>query len=149
MIFEKEYLLKNYRENSDGLNPEDFLEERVPMLLDTWIEVERGKKVFRQVGPYWEVLYTILKQYAPDEFKEYERLAGPFDFFNEEVKKQYDYQDNLLNFMAALAYQEKRYQSFSDAADLHIIELNGKDYTYLPNQNIDQNQYFGREDLTK
>lgn len=148
MIFDEEFLMDNYRQNSDGLSPEEFLEDRVPMLLGVWIDTDNGKKIFRQVGPYWETLHEILRKFAPDEFEEYERIAGPFTYFNEEVKKQYDYRNNLLNFMAALAYQEKRYQSLSDAGDVHILIVDGEDVPYMPNQNIDPNYYHGREDLS-
>ncbi|MDQ7818658.1 MAG: hypothetical protein RDU14_16655 [Melioribacteraceae bacterium] len=147
MKFSAEDLQQTFEENSDGLTPEEFLKDRVKLSLQTLVETDNGRKLYRQAGPYWENVYPVFKKYAPELLAEYERQAGPFDYFNEAVKAEYDYKDDLLNFMAATAYQEMRYDTMQRPEDVHIIELDGNDdFAYIPNQNIDQAQYLGREE---
>ena len=147
MKFSEEDLQQTYEENSDGLTPEEFLEDRTKLFLQNLLETDNGKKLYRQTGPYWETLHTVFKKYAPELLAEYERQAGPFDYFNEAVKAEYEYKDDLLDFMAALAYQGMRYDTMQRPEDVHLIELAGDDdYAYIPNQNIDQDQYLGREE---
>jgi hypothetical protein len=148
MKYNPQDLKATYEENSDGLTPEEFLKDRTMLFLQNLLETDNGKKLYRQTGPYWETLYPVFKKYAPQELlAEYERRAGPFDYFNEAVKAEYDYKDDLLNFMAALKYQETRFDTMQSPEDVHLIELDGEEYAYIPNQNIDQDQYFGRGDF--
>jgi hypothetical protein len=142
--YDTEDLKETYEENSDGLTPEEFLRDRTKMYLLNLMEVDQGRKFYKQTGPYWETLYPVLKKYAPLQLAVYERQAGPFDYWNEAVKTEYDYKDDLLNFMAALAYQEVRFDAMYTPEDVHILEIDGDDYAYIPNQNIDQAQFFGR-----
>lgn len=147
MKFSAEDLQETYEENSDGLTPEEFLKDRTKLYLQNLLETDNGKKLYRQTGPYWENLYPVLQKYTPELLAEYERQTGPFDYFNEEVKAEYDHKDDLLNFMAALAYQGMRYDTMQRPEDVHLIELGEiDDYAYIPNQNIDQAQYLGREE---
>jgi len=147
MKFSEEQLRETFEENNDGLKPEQFLKDRTKLWLQNLLETDNGKKIYRQTGPYWENLYPIFEKYTPELLAEYERQAGPFDYFNEAVKAEYDYKEDLLNFLAALAYMEMRYDNLQRPDDVHFIELGENDnYVYMPNQNIDQNQYLGREE---
>lgn len=146
MKYDVKDLEQTFEENSDGLKPEKFLRQRIKLYLQNLLQTDNGRKLYRQTGPYWENLYPVFKKYSPELLAEYERLAGPFDYFNEQVKAEYDYKDDLLNFLAALAYQEMRYDTMQDASAIHFIEVGGNEIAYMPNQNIDQNQYLGREE---
>jgi hypothetical protein len=147
MKYNPKDLQETYEANSDGLTPEEFLKDRTKLFLQNLLETDNGRKLYRQTGPYWENLYPVFKKYAPELLAEYERQAGPFDYFNEAVKVEYDYKNDLLNFMAALAYQGMRYDTMQNPEDVHILEIDGDDYAYIPNQNIDQDQHFGRGDF--
>lgn len=147
MKYDPEDLQETFEENNNGLTPEEFLKDRVKLYLQNLLETDNGRKLYRQTGPYWENLYPVFKKYAPELLAEYERQAGPFNYFNEAVKAEYDYKDDLLNFMAASAYQEMRYDTMQRPDEVHFIELGDEDnYVYMPNQNIDQDQYLGREE---
>jgi hypothetical protein len=146
MKYDVEYLQKNFEENNDGLTPIAFLKDRTKLYLLNLLEVDQGRNFYKQTGPYWENLYLVLKKYAPEQLAEYERQAGPFDYFNEEVRTEYDFKDDLLNFMAALAYQQERFDSRQIPDEVHYIELgDNEEFVYVPNQSIDQDQYSGRE----
>ena len=147
MKYSEEYLQKNFEENNEGLAADAFMKDRTKLYLLNLLEVNQGRNYYKQTGPYWENLYLVLKKYAPQQLAEYERQAGPFDYFNEEVRAEYDYKDDLLNFMAALAYQQERFDSLQQPDEVHYIELGGnEEFIYTPNQNIDQDQYLGREE---
>ena len=145
MKYDPEDLRETYEENSDGLSPDEFLADRTKLYLQNLLQTDNGQKLFRQTGPYWETLYFILQKYAPAELVVYERFAGPFNSFDETVKAEYDHKDDLLNFMAALAYQEMRFDTLQNPDEVHILEVDNDDYAYIPNQNIDQERYFGRD----
>lgn len=145
MKFSEEDLRNTFEENSDGLSEEEFLKDRTKLYLQNLLQTDNGMKLFRQAGPYWETFCPILKKYAPAELAVYERFAGPFDYFNEKVKAEYDHKNDLLNFLAALAYQEMRYNTMQNPNEVHLIEVDGEEIPYMPNQNIDVDQYFGRE----
>jgi hypothetical protein len=148
MKYDPKDLQATYEENSDVLAPEEFLKDRTKLYLQNLLETDNGKKLYRQTGPYWENFYPVLQKYAPELLAEYERQAGPFDYFNEEVKVEYDYKYDLLNFMAALAYQGMRYDTMQGPDEVHLIELGDEDdYAYMPNRNIDQDQHFGKGDF--
>lgn len=148
MKYNPQDLKATYEENADGLTPEEFLKDRTKLYLLNLLETDENGTFYKQTGPYWETFYEVLKKYAPFQLDAYERRAGKFTYFDERVRAEYDYKDDLLNFMAALAYQGMRYDTMQNPDEVHLIELGEEDdYAYMPNQSIDQDQYFGRGDF--
>ncbi len=145
MLFDKEYLRKQFEENSEGLSEGKFIEKKASQLLNIWIEHDKGEEFYKNTGPYFEVFYEILKKYVPEKLLEYEKLIKPIDFFSEEVKREYNYNSDILNFMASLSYLSEREMNISSPQDVHYIELGGIEVPYMPNSNIDKNQFLGRE----
>jgi hypothetical protein len=119
------------------------MEEECKQLLDLWLTLPEN--TFKYTGPYWEALKLILKKYAPEEFEKYENFAGPFEYENGDVLKAYDLGEDESNFTAALEYMTIRQANSTSPDDVHIAEIDGEDYAYIPNTRIDQNEYFGRE----
>lgn len=145
MLYDPNYLIEQYKDNSDGLSEEEFIKDRANQLLDIWIEQESGQELYKNIGPYFEVFYPILKKYVPEKLTEYEKKVKQIDFFNEEVKKEYDYNSDIINFIASLSYLEEANLSNHFTQDVHYILLNNNTVPYMPNSNIDINQYLGRD----
>lgn len=124
------------------------LEERCNILLHVWMLKEKGRGEYKFCGGYWEVLYPLLQKYAPEKLKEYERmLPDTFDYFDPRVKAALDAGDEESNFRNAVNYMNDRISSLYTTSSVHQIELGDDEIlAYVPNQNIDQNQYWGRED---
>ncbi|MBN1639524.1 MAG: hypothetical protein JW866_11180, partial [Ignavibacteriales bacterium] len=101
---------------------------------------------FKFTGMFWEVLCPLLKKYAPEKFKELERRQGPFGYFDENVREEIDYKNDILNFMAALRYMNERIDMMYTPDDIHYIEIDGDDYPYMPNQWLDKDFILGRGD---
>lgn len=116
-------------------------------LLQNWNETENGEGLFKFTGGYWEVLHPILKKYAPKQLAEYEKAAGEtFDYFNEEVKKSLATGDEETDIKNAIDYLNGRLEQYATANDVHIIDLGDDNIIpYMPNQDIDPSDYFGRE----
>jgi len=142
MLFDEKELRSSFEENSEGLAPEEFLKEKCKALLNLWLNT--GNDAFKQVGPYWEVLNPLLAKYAPDEYERYSNLVGGLDYVDKDVLSAYNYNDEILNFMAALAYMGMRQASMQSQNDVHLIELRGNEIPYIPNQRIDPDYYNGR-----
>ena len=119
------------------------MEKKVKQLLSLWLTLPEN--AFKQTGPYWEALIRILEKYAPMEYSKYESFAGPFEHENRDVLLTYDLGSDEKNFDAALEYMSARQNSITPPDDVHIIEIDGDDYAYVPNMRIDQDEYFGRE----
>lgn len=150
MYYEKQHLLNSFERGRKGKTPEEFISDTANTLLDVWIKTDNGQGLFRYTGGFWEVLYPILKKEAPEKLKEYENIVGELDHFNPQIKEQFDYQSDLLNLLGALRYMNERADRFHSADEAHIIEIEDEDgdsidIAYIPNQSIDQGQYFGRE----
>lgn len=144
MLYEKSFLMKNFKENAEGLTEGQFIRKKAHELVKILSEHDGGRKLFQLFGPYWEHLYPILEKYVPDMLKNYSKIAGPFNAFNDAVKETFDYGSEILNFMAALQYYDQRITGLHTPEEVHILEINDDDYPYLPNQYVDKS-YLGRE----
>lgn len=51
MKFSAEQLQETFEENNDGLKPEAFLKDRVKLFLQNLLEMDNGRKLYRQTGP--------------------------------------------------------------------------------------------------
>lgn len=123
-----------------------MVKEKVKQLLKTWIETEDGTGNYKLTGPYWEVLYPILKKHEPQLLQQYEnKLQEVFENFNEEVKVKVFSGDEELDYMNAINYMNMRERQYANNGDVHYVDFDGDDYAYIPNQSIDQNEHFGRE----
>lgn len=122
------------------------LKEKVKQLLNTWIQTEDGTGTFKLTGPYWEVLYPVLKKYEPELLQQYEnKLYEVFEYFNEEVRTKVSTGDEEQDYINAINYMNAREQQYANNGDVHYVDFNGDDYAYIPNESIDQNEHFGRE----
>ncbi|HEX2868713.1 MAG TPA: hypothetical protein VHO03_16855 [Ignavibacteriales bacterium] len=121
------------------------IDEKIKNLLNLWIATDNGQELYRFTGPYWEVLYPLMEQHAPKELGQYENIAGPFEVFNEDIKKKYESGNEDTDFRNTINYMNGRLYSTS-STDVHLIDM-GYDniIAYLPNQEIDQKGYWGRE----
>ncbi len=119
------------------------MEKKCKELLKLWLTLPEN--TFKYSGPYWEALKQVLKKYAPEEFGKYEAFAGPFEYENGDVLKAYDLGDDESNFEAAMEYIGIRQNSMLQPDSAHIIEVDGEDMAYIPNERMDQDEYFGRE----
>ncbi len=144
-MYPKKLLQNNFENAAEGKSPEEFLREKTEMLLKLWIENDTGSGLYKNTGPFWETLYEILRKYQPELLSDYSRIVGDFSYFNDEIKSEYDYGRDELNFMAALQYMNDWMNSYHSSNEVHLVELNGEEIPYMPNQNIDTDQYFGRE----
>lgn len=115
-------------------------------LLENWIAEETGEGLYKFTGGFWEVLYPILKKYQPELLKRYENLLGEeFEYFNPIVKELYDCHSDEQNIVNAINYMNER-MSYATANEIYLIEIGGDELIpYMPNQNIDIQQYWGRE----
>ncbi len=132
----------------DNETPKKTLQERCKTLLGIWNANEDGSGQYKFTGGYWEVLYPLLKKYAPEELKRYQNLLSEeFNYFDERVKAKVDTGDEEQNFRNAVNYMNNRIRNMYAAGSEHQIDLGDDEIiAYLPNQNIDQNDYWGRED---
>ncbi|MCK9209256.1 MAG: hypothetical protein M0P61_00330 [Ignavibacteriaceae bacterium] len=122
------------------------LREKVKLLLNTWIQTEDGTGTFKLTGPYWEVLYPILKKHEPDLLKQYEnKLQEVFENFNEEIREKVSSGDEEQDYVNAINYMNAREKQYANNGDVHYVDNDGDDYAYIPNVSIDQNEHFGRE----
>lgn len=143
MNYELKFLEDKFQEISEGKSPEEFLKEKCPQLIHTFLQA--GRNAYRQVGPYWEALKIILEKYAPEEYKKLNNLAGGLDTVNNDVLKAYACGSDELDFVAALQYMQMRYETMAEPNSPHFIEINGEETAYIPNYMLDQNLYHGRE----
>lgn len=124
------------------------MRKKAEQLLDVWNNTEDGTGNYKLTGPYWEVLYPILKEYAAEKLAEYERKCGEkFDFFNSEVKRLVDSGDEEENFLNAINYMNGMENSFATPQTIHQVDTaDDRIIPYIPNQNIDEKDYWGREE---
>lgn len=115
-------------------------------LLENWIAQETGEGLYKFTGGFWEVLYPILKKYQPELLRKYENLLGEeFNNFNEKVKEIYDSFDEEQNIINAINYMNEKMR-YSTANEIQLIDIGDDELLpYLPNQNIDSKQYWGRD----
>lgn len=123
------------------------LPEKCKVLLDTWMQEEKGTGEYKLVGGYWELLYPLFQKYAPEELQKYERATGEkFEHFNSEVREVLDAGDEETNFRNAVNYMIDWMRTHPPGSVHHIDMPDDEILAYIPNQNIDQNDYWGRED---
>ncbi len=117
-------------------------------LLRNWIAQEDGSGLYKYSGRYWEILYPLLQKHAPEELKQYEKTVGEeFNYFNEDVQRRIDKRNDEKNLKITLEYINSRIDNYSKPSDVDYIELPNEELLpYVPNQNIDVNQHFGREE---
>ncbi|MCX6170647.1 MAG: hypothetical protein NTX65_15000 [Ignavibacteriales bacterium] len=146
MVYMKQALIEYYADTANGRQKEEYVCEGVNALLDNWVVEDQGIGLYKLTGRFWEVLYPILKKYAPIKLVEYEKLVGEFEVFNERVKKLVDYDDELCNWIASILNYNSRF-SFASPNDVDLVNdpVTDDDIAYLPNQEIDTNAYLGRE----
>lgn len=144
MLYEKSYLMQTFKENSEGMTESKFIGEKASEILDLFLEHDNGKRFYRYFGPYWEKMYQLFLKYCSEKLDKYENIAGPFEAFNEEIESKFDYGSEILNFMAALQYYDVRTSGRHLPEEPHILEIDGQEIPYLPNQYIDKT-YLGRE----
>lgn len=125
------------------------LSDVCPKIINNWIDNydKFGELMHNYTGGYWEVLYPVLKKYAPEKLEEYAKLIGQeFEIFNERVKELVDSGDEMTNYKNAIEYLNACF-SYTNCNDVHYVadEENDEDIPYLPNQNIDIKQHLGRE----
>ncbi|GEM_PF-2436459 len=144
MYYDNKDLQKRFEQIANGRTPEQFIREATKNLLTTWLHNENGKGEYKITGGYWEVLYPILNKYQPNLLEEYESIVGGFSYFDSEVKELFDQGSDLLNLVGTLLYMDERRNNLPE--DIHYIDLgNDEIKPYIPNQNIDLNNYWGRE----
>jgi hypothetical protein len=144
MNYNNEDLQELFKKGAQGRTPEQFIKDTTHSILTYWLNTEKGRGEYKRVGGYWEVLYPILKKYQPDLLSRYENIIGDFNYFNEDVRKLFDQGNELYNLIASLQYMEER--KYNQPDDVHYIEIEEDEYLpYIPNQNIDSQQYWGRE----
>jgi hypothetical protein len=115
------------------------LKSKCDNLLNTWINNNEPDGEYKLTGPYWEVLYPILKTHSPELLKKYEGIVGEFDYFNEEVKNKFSTGIDELDFKNAISYMNAREKNYSTPNETHQVDL-GDDrvISYLPNQSMDE-----------
>lgn len=120
--------------------------EKVKDLLENWLDQETGEGLFKFTGMFWEALHPLMQKHQPELLAKYSNLLGEsFDYFNPKVKALCAglTEEELLS--KTLDYYSARLE-YSTANDPHILSFDEDDVVaYLPNQSIDQGQYFGRE----
>jgi len=128
-------------------NENSYVKELAESLINTWLRAENGEGLYKYAGGYWEVLLPILRKYVPKKLKMYENMLGvEFNYSNEKVKELLDAGDEETNMRNAIEYINNRIDSFYLPSEVHFIDDgNGEDIPYIPNQNIDINQYYGRD----
>ncbi len=123
------------------------LDERCRILLRVWMTNEQGRGEYKYCGGYWEVLYPLLRKYAPEQLDSYERmLPENFDYFDDRVHEILDSGSEEKNFRNAVNYMNARMAMYYPESVHHIEMGDDEILAYVPNQNIDQNDYWGRED---
>lgn len=122
------------------------IQEKIKNLLKLWIATDNGQNLYKYTGGFWEVLYPLMQKYAPEELQEYESIVGPFEYFDPSVKKAVQSGIEDTDFRNAITYMNSRL-TCTTSQDVHLIDL-GEDsiVPYLPNQNIDKQHYWGREE---
>ncbi|MBD3411282.1 MAG: hypothetical protein GF419_13890, partial [Ignavibacteriales bacterium] len=136
MRYETDELRKYYNRTKRGKAPVAYLTDLVKKTLDEWIKKDKGEGRFRQTGPYWEALYPILEKRAKAKLNAYAEIAGPFNTFNPRVRKEYEYDEELLNVVAAILKMKQREAAKTPTEQPHEIEIRGGAILYTPNEKI-------------
>ena len=121
--------------------------EKCLQILDVWMQSEDGNGNYKLTGPYWEVLYPLLLKHAPEKLKQYESMLNDrFDYFDAEVKQAIDVGNEDQNYINAINYMNEMEDNFATTTYIHEVDLgNDRIKPYIPNQSIDENDYWGRE----
>lgn len=102
-------------------------------------------KEYKHFGGYWELVLPLLRQYFPERLRAYEKECSEnFTQQNLTVKGFLDEEDDLTNITNAIEYFRVR-QSGNYAGEPHYITIGDEDIAYIPNESVDQDTHFGRE----
>jgi hypothetical protein len=123
------------------------IEEYCLLLLKVLTQNEKGNGWYKMLGGYWELIYPMLEKYQPERLKLYDKLlADELNYFNIRVYKNLDSGDEYENWQNAVRYMNERIANMNSPQDYHLIDLgNDEIISYIPNQPIDQEIYWGRD----
>ncbi|GAB1348355.1 hypothetical protein MASR1M107_05670 [Ignavibacteriales bacterium] len=119
---------------------------KIRTLLKILSKVEKGNGWYKMLGGYWELIYPMFVKYCPEELADYERkLVLKPENFNKRVANILDSGSEETNYANAVNYMNSRIADMYSPQDIHLIDMgNDEILAYLPNQEIDQSEYWGR-----
>lgn len=121
-----------------------FLAQNTRRVL-AWLD-ESPMDSWNAFGPYWWNLADVLKNHAPREYREFLTRVGELgpQGEDEDIKKKFDYKNDLLNITAALMYLEERSNEMSTGASIpHLVEdENGEEKQYIPSRGFIEEEEF-------
>ncbi len=133
-MFEKQVVEEEALEVLKNDTESGFLQRVTPKLIETL--KKQLPDFWKNYGPYWWNLASVLKVHAPRPYREYVDMCGGEDVFgaDEEIKKRYDYGTDLLNWAAAQMYLDIRSNEYGLGADNphQIQDEKGEDRLYIP-----------------
>ncbi|MCA0388486.1 MAG: hypothetical protein LCH52_08325 [Bacteroidetes bacterium] len=124
----------------------EAIANKTKTLLKVLSRVEKGNGWYKMLGGYWELIYPMFVKYCPDDLANYERqLTLKPEHFNNRVAEQLDAGNEEENYRNAVNYMNSRISEMYSPQDIHLIDMgNDEILAYLPNQEIDQSEYWGR-----
>jgi len=124
----------------------ETIANKLKTLLSVLTKAEKGNGWYRMLGGYWEIIYPMFVKYCPEELAQYEsKLALKPQNFNSRVANKLDAGNEEANFARAVNYMNSRIAEMYSPQDIHLIDMgNDEILAYLPNQEIDQSEYWGR-----
>lgn len=124
----------------------EAIANKTKSLIKVLTLVEKGNGWYKMLGGYWELMYPMFVKYCPEELAQYEnKLALKPDSFNVRVAKHLDTGSEEENYRRAVNYMNSRISEMYSPQDIHLIDMgNDEILAYLPNQEIDQSEYWGR-----
>lgn len=102
-----------------------FVKEVLRQSPDTW-------KIY---GCYWWNLQELIRNYAPKQYRVFIQFVGGEDAIgtNEEIKKEYDCESDMNNWVAAQMYVEYRAEARQLQDPLHkFVYRDGRTRDYNP-----------------
>lgn len=123
--------------------------KKLNSLLNELYSSERGSGQYRLLGPWFEVVYPLFRKYIPEKLKSYECLLWePVELFNQEIARLVDKGSESKNLNAGYRYYKQMISIYATPETVHQIDDPRTEDTlaYIPNQYVDQSDYWGRED---
>jgi hypothetical protein len=136
-MIEKKFVEKEARKILKDQNTTErtFLSQSAPKLVNN-VLLKQPHDFWNNFGMYWWNLETILREYAPKDFRKFVQSIGGEDFLgrDDDTKKQYDYGTDMFNWVAALSYLEWRADNYqTGGGNVHTTTDNkGNERDYVP-----------------
>ncbi|MBD2019316.1 hypothetical protein H6F43_03850 [Leptolyngbya sp. FACHB-36] len=117
MLYDADELEQRAAEALKGRTPEEFLTLGTERLTN-WLR--RNPRSWMAFGPYWAVMQSLLQTYQPDYVP-----AATWNDGNPapDFLSRYNYNNDLLNWVAGMSYLNREGDVFSDPEQPHSIQL--------------------------